>query len=305
MSRSSSSPLSALNVIVGVLVGTTICILLIPTVIPPRGSGARLLKDGVQQRQVHEAWVIFARETNGRYPTPGAINRLGPLNDESAPEDRRKDVIRHVHSLCIMRNYYNPELVISLLEPNRSITTDDDYNYEAYDPAADLYWDGDAPSDADPDPAHGFDAALGHATRECNVSYAMQAMIGARHERQWTETFDPAHVVLGTRGPFNGATRGAAHDDSPTLMFHGDMDLWSGNLCFNDNHIAYHETFFLDADGDESPSGDRGADNIFLNETVAPGVDRVDIFLAFQRAIIVDEKGAVRGGVFWNELEGK
>ena len=70
----------------GVIV-TIICIivLLVIVIVPVyhamtlASEGASILKDGTQAKQVHEAWVIFSRHSDGRFPTPG---RFGGKNDE-------------------------------------------------------------------------------------------------------------------------------------------------------------------------------------------------------------------------------
>ncbi len=132
--------------IIALLIG-----LLLPALAKARAQ-AKLLKDQTQIKQIHEAWVVFSGEYAGILPTPGLVDRLEiDINDGNGrrnipgrgEEDWKANNTAFVHSLCIMQNYYTPELCVGPTEPSGNVFVMDDYNWERYDvrEEEDTYWD--------------------------------------------------------------------------------------------------------------------------------------------------------------------
>jgi prepilin-type N-terminal cleavage/methylation domain-containing protein len=212
--------------IIALLIG-----LLLPALAKARAQ-AKLLKDGTQIKQVHEAWVVFSREFDGIFPTPGLVNRL-PIDlgsgSQDIPgrgdEDFNLNTTPYVHSLCIMQNYYSPELLVGPTEPNSVVVIMDNYNWELYSVTDDVYWD--------PSFTMRFDSVV-------NCSYASTPLVGRRKIEQWRETYDSNFAVVANRGP----RMGMQLEESLTYEIHGGRKQWVGNVCYQDNHIRVHSTIF-------------------------------------------------------------
>jgi prepilin-type N-terminal cleavage/methylation domain-containing protein len=210
--------------IIALLIG-----LLLPALAKARAQ-ARMLKDGTQIKQVHEAWVTFSREFDGIFPTPGLINRRPAFINGSwqqvpgrGDEDYTVNTTQNIHSACIMQNYYDPQICIGPTEPNARIYAKDNYNWEAYDVTDDQYWDPTFGADVD-----------GNDTGICNISYASMPLLGLRKKTQWRETYDSKYAVLANRG----TRMGELVAESITYEIHGGRKQWVGNVCFQDNHIT-------------------------------------------------------------------
>lgn len=214
----------AIVIIVGVLIipATTTCC--------SRGCGAKLLKDQTMIEQTHQAMLIWARENDGQYPLPGLIDRLPDPDTRintptTGPENVSLNHTAPLYSAMIAQNYFTPELVVGPTEPSPDVIVKDDYDYTAYNPAADSYWDTS------------FTARIDKAEPGSNTSYAHMALCGLGKYDLWRDTADPTIAMLSNRGPRNGATTGPPFADSMTLLIHGDVDTWIGHVVFADNHV--------------------------------------------------------------------
>jgi hypothetical protein len=210
--------------------------------------GEPLLRDGTQIKQIHEAWIVFAGEFDGRFPTPSLVVGAG--------QDSAVNTTASIHSMCIMQNYYSPELCVSPVEPNGNVMVCDDYNWEAWDPAAGVFWDPHFRADLD-DVSH--------------VSYASMPLFGRRYDEQWTESADARFAMIGTRGPKDGIN----DPNSITYKFFGNRDEWCGNVLFTGGNVVFVDSFapkqavYLDAEGNEQP------DNIFRFDDGRAGGDAI------------------------------
>ena len=259
--------------IIALLIG-----LLLPALAKARAQ-AKLLKDGTQIKQVHEAWVIFSREFEGIFPTPGLVDRLAidlGSGSQQVPgrgdEDPNVNTTAWTHSLCIMQNYYSPEILVGPTEPNSVVVIMDNYNWERYNTADDTYWD----------PA--FTTRLNSL---CHTSYAMMPLAGMRKTQQWRETFDSKFTVIGNRGP-RLTTVDEYPEESLTYEIHGGRKQWLGNICYQDNHIAVHNAFFPEG-VEYLYDGDGFSDNLFFNQTADVGsgnADGYDIWLQINSDIM-------------------
>src|SRR5439155_22740885 len=109
-------------------------------------------------------------------PIPGLINRLPDVPQPPGlgnvqgvgPEDYSLNTTGNLYSALIAQNYFNTDLCIGTTEVNPHIVRKTDYNYNAYHPAQDNYWDTTFKGD----PSVINDV--------CNASYSHSALVGAR-----------------------------------------------------------------------------------------------------------------------------
>ena len=230
--------------IIALLIG-----LLLPALAKARAQ-AKLMKDGSQIRGIHQSWLVFAREFEGRLPTPGLINRVGTTpgrgNEDTAINDHAR-----MWSACIMSNYFGPEIAVGTTEPSGLIAVMDDYNWELYSPVNDVYWD---------------DAFEVRCDIDSNTSYATMPIAGTRKVKQWKESLDPDFPVIGNRGVEDGEeTDETTYASSITLQIHGGSGEWVGNVGFNDNHVAVSRGFRPE-NVNYRDAGQTVSDNIFRND---------------------------------------
>ena len=256
--------------IISLLVG-----LLLPALAQARAK-AQQTKDNAQIKQIHTAWISFAREYEGAFPTPGLINRLQDLQTGTevpgrGPEDLEANTSDNMYSAVIMQNYFSPQLVVAPTEPSGFVLVHDSFDWSIYSPANDIYWDED------------FEVRLDTL---CHTSYAHTPICGARKFEQWRDSMDSKFAVLRTRGPESGADPSGnyiiddtIYESSVTIEFHGGRKQWVGIICFNDNHTEILQTFLPESISffDQGEQRSR-PDNIFRNDdgagqTTADGRD--------------------------------
>lgn len=215
--------------IIALLIG-----LLLPALAKARAN-AQSLRDKTQITQIHKAALGFAEENKGWMPVPGLINRVG-ANLGQGDENFALNTTANLYSAMISQNLFNPDLLFGTTEVNSFIVPDQDYNYEAYKPMNDTYWDSTFQGDP--------------SVAGCNVSYSHGALFGLRKKNDWKNTQRAGYGVFGTRGtgggPGNngGARTGPEYEKSPTLLLHGPKKQWMGHICFNDNHVETIQDFF-------------------------------------------------------------
>jgi prepilin-type N-terminal cleavage/methylation domain-containing protein len=269
--------------IIALLIG-----LLLPALAKAQAS-ARTVKDSNQLAQIHKAFMIFAETDPGGYlPMPGRINRYTHPNlgrvPGKGPQNWQKDSTGHLYSSMIAQEYFNVDLPISPVESNPVVSrygsdSADEataYNYGAYDPASDTYWDGDEADPASVQPGTQpqgaanaiFRAKIDRAAPygRAHTSYAHSMMCGDRRNYTWRNTNDSSKVVLGNRGVREGNTNGDDYRNSPTLRFHGPDKEWQGHVVFGDNHVEYSKSFFPPNVSHECGLDSIVQDNIFAGE---------------------------------------
>jgi prepilin-type N-terminal cleavage/methylation domain-containing protein len=232
--------------IIALLIG-----LLLPALAKARRNAASL-KDKTQISMIHKSALTFAEENKGRLPTPGLINRLpdtpAPPGVGSqpgiGPEDFIKNHSANLYASQVAQNFYNTDILLGTTEVNPLIVEDQDYNYNAYKPASDVYWDGDNAAGTNTN-------FLGNPNTGSNVSYAHSQLCGVRKRTNWKNDQNAGFAVFGTRGtggtvggPNGGATTGVDYEKSPTLELHGPKQQWDGHVCFNDNHAETINNFY-------------------------------------------------------------
>jgi prepilin-type N-terminal cleavage/methylation domain-containing protein len=255
--------------LVELLVVIAIIALLIGLLLPALAKAqqnARTIKDANNVTQIHKSMLTFAQnEVGGRLPTPGWINRLainlGFQGTKQVPgqgqEDQSKNNSRNMYSAMLAQNYFNPDLLIGPTEVNPVVIEKKDYNYKAFDPTNDVYWDAN------------FDCKI-HATSaangQCNSSYAHLALCGERKKTNWRNTTDSTKPLIGSRGTYKGTDTGDYYKLSYTLQLHGPNNQWDGNICYADNHTESLHTFYPNNVAWECGSINLSKDNIFAYE---------------------------------------
>ncbi len=234
--------------------------LLLPALATARAK-AQLAKDTSQLKQIHQAWVSFARDYDGHFPTPGLIDRLpDPVLGETpgrGPEDQERNTSANMYSVCIAQNYFAPQLLIAPTEPSGFVLVKDDYDWSlnAIDPLNDLYWD---------------ESFLTELDNLCNSSYAHTPIYGDRKIQHWRDSMDSKFAVLSTRGVEDGSMDEADYYESVTLEFHGGRRSWEGVVCYNDNHTEFEDSFWPEGISWFDPLSQQSEstpDNIFENES--------------------------------------
>jgi prepilin-type processing-associated H-X9-DG protein len=193
-------------------------------------SNAARLKDATQLSGIQQSWLVFSRDFDGVFPTPGLLKRLpDPVLGETpgrGPEDISQNTTANLYSMCVMQNYFTPELCIGPTEPSSHVkaSSKDTYDWSVYKPANGAYWDSN------------FKADLHDVS---NVSYAHQPLCGERKLKNWRESLDQFQPMIGNRGPLNGV----ADPQSITNRIHPPYDRWNGNIVFADNHVEFLQSF--------------------------------------------------------------
>jgi len=189
--------------IIALLIG-----LLMPALAKARAEAKRP-KDATQLKQVHQSWLVFARQFDGIFPLPGLINRQD-VGGQEIPGRGAEDAITNDHaalySACIMANYFSPELCVGPTEPSGKILVKDDFNWDFYSPINDRYWNLN------------FKAKL---DSECNTSYATMALFGKRKTTEWRESNTSMYGVVANHGVKNGSLEANDYESSITLQIHG------------------------------------------------------------------------------------
>jgi prepilin-type N-terminal cleavage/methylation domain-containing protein len=238
--------------LIELLVVIAIIALLIGLLLPALAkaqANARSLKDKTQLKQIHAAMLIYANDNKERLPTPGMIDRLpdpylGNVEIPGVgPHDYSQNHSAALYSYMVGARYFGTELLIGPTEVNPFIRDYTDYNFDAYSPADDDYWDIDFNCDISQDSPDG-----------ANSSYMHMAMYGERWRNKWRTSSANAspNAMMGTRGTgTEGDTYGGDFDNdqykfSQTLELHGPKNQWVGNIVFDDNHMQSAVSFFPD-----------------------------------------------------------
>lgn len=285
--------------IIALLIG-----LLLPALAKARRNAATV-KDSSNIREIHRSFITFAQQSKDIMPLPGLINRkldvfTGKQVPGVGPENFFKNLTRHLYSALIAQEFYKPDLLIGPTEVNPIIVECLTYDYAAYNPAQDRYWDGDYAGDGIliDGPGNFHTSLSGVGELPCHTSYHHLALVGNRKRTKWRNTANSQDPHLSTRGTNLGEFTGDQYNRSYTLSLHGGNKEWVGNVVFADNHTETISSFFPSLTSYEPAvaNGQLQRDNIFRGEfsdfggNGATGLNFAsgDAFLLMIRSILQD-----------------
>ncbi|MCP4834031.1 MAG: prepilin-type N-terminal cleavage/methylation domain-containing protein [Phycisphaera sp.] len=237
--------------------------LLLPALAKARAT-ARQVKDGTQLNQIYKGWLVQAVDNNqDSLPLPGLVNRVG-ANPGRGKEDLRQNTHDNLHAACITAEYYNPNITVSPSEASGNVIANPIYDIERYSPAQDVYWD---------DGVGRFRTDLDEVAHS---SYGIMALTGERKARNWSNSLNSRHALIGNRGVEGSSYADADYLSSKTLQIHGPRKGWVGNTCYGDGHTELHNTFFPETL--ESVGANQEADGLFSLDG-EDGLDGRDVYL--------------------------
>jgi len=217
--------------------------ILLPALAKAR-KNAQQVKCATQVKQIHAGFITQANDDpEQRYPTPGEINRKAVPGAGEIPGrgdlDESKNTHANMYSACIAKNLFPATLLVSPAEISARVGACTNYDFNAYRPADDKYWDGDTGTIA-----HFKITGNGSGNlQESATSYAaMPLENNQRRRKEWRASGNSKFVVFGNRGVKDGVI-GPDYTNSVTLGIHGAKDEWEGNICHNDNHVVFVRTF--------------------------------------------------------------
>ena len=265
--------------------------ILLPALAKARAT-ARQVKCSTQLQQIHKSLLVQAVEnSSGRFVLPGEINRRainGVQIKGRGAEDEAKNSHANLWAACLALNMFTPKVLISPSEVSGNVAEASNYNFNAYRPEQDQYWDGDTAQGVGTiAPTRSVQANL---QGKCSTSYAcMPLLLGSeRRLKEWRNSSNSRFAVLGNRcGNITTSANGQFVDpNSKTLEIHGAAKTWEGNICYNDNHVKFENTFVPEGTDNVTVAGSTAPqlDVLFLGQTDSGNpAKRSDIFLTIIR----------------------
>jgi len=248
-------------------------------------KNAQQIKCATQVKEIHKGWIA---ESNNHpqqiYPLPGEINRL-PIATQNIPGrgdfNETKNTHQNLWRACLAKTLFPPTMLYCPAEFNARIAVHTTYDFTKYKPALDIYWHGDTPDGGGGGGGGGnlppFKVTAGTTAGvlgDCNVSYATMPLPNtARRLREWRQSGNSKFAILGNRGPMDGSTQPDVYANSVTLKIHGDKDQWEGNLCRNDNSVAFERTFTPEGLDRVGTGATAVLDNVFLADSTTLAKD--------------------------------
>ena len=258
--------------LVELLVVIAIIALLIGLLLPALAKAqatAKSAKDLQQMTEVVKSLITSSNDdSRQRFLTPGRVDRL-PLQQigevqGSGQEDVTQNNTRSLYAALIAREYFKPELLYGPTEVNDVVRIDEDYDFTAYQPGQDQYWD----------PNFKDQINYPSGSGECNTSFSHLILAGERVKSSWKQVSDGrSKPVVSTRGTKDGQLSGDEFTKSPTLLLHGSDKEWAGNMVFSDGRGVKVTSPFPDNVDYECGSITLRKDNIFDDDFAcgAPG----------------------------------
>ncbi|MHC4947986.1 MAG: hypothetical protein ACYTG1_06965 [Planctomycetota bacterium] len=211
---------------------------------------ARSTEDKFALSGIFQSIATSMIETDADYLVPSRLTR---------GKDRADDTTAALFSTLVAKRYVTTKQLVSANEFSGYVEVDHDYDYTAYQPARDVYWD------------EAFRADLADLS---NVSFAHMPLYGERFDRRWKGTLDGSFPLLGNRGPKDGVP-------DPTSWTYGRDGTWGGHVVFGDGHVEFLDTF-TPGHVTYERDGRRYPDNLYA---VEDGPDGRDAILSFTRTM--------------------
>ena len=262
--------------------------ILLPALAKARAS-ARQVKCGTQVAQIHKSLLVQASENPGNsFILPGEKNRRAvngvQIAGRGAP-DEVKNSHANLWAICLARTMFSPAVLVSPSEVSGNVAVPTNYNWASWSPSLDRFWDGDtAEGVGTVAPTRSVTTDL---AAKCSTSYATMPLADGttRRTNEWKLSANSRFAVLGNRCGLITTTGGvlSCSPSSKTLEIHGDPKVWEGNICYNDNHVKFEDSFVPQGTDSIIPVGQTipQFDNLFLGETGDPSSGRrYDIYLA-------------------------
>ncbi len=196
---------------------------------------------------IFQSMAAQSQETgDGRFLVPSELTRR---------RDPADNTTASLFSAMVARNFVPTQQLISANEYNPNVEPDENYDYAAYNPATEVFWDPKFLADLD---------------SGANTSFAHVPLFGERLRRSWHFSADSRVPLMGNRGPKDGQL-------GPFTYTIGRSGQWGGHVVFGDGHVEFLETFTPPEVLFES-KGQRLPDNLYKMEDGPSGADAILAF---------------------------
>jgi prepilin-type N-terminal cleavage/methylation domain-containing protein len=253
------------------------------TAMAPAQRAALEIKERENLRQLHGGFKAFAASNNNRNPVPGLVRRgmrdfdgdgVGDrFVDGSGPEDASQNDHGAMLSMCIMKELFVPNQLVSPNEPSTHVYTYTDYNYNIYGQVD----AEDRPNRWDPQFSNHLLGQGADGNPGCNNSYAIIPLAGERRRDNWDRQGGSSFPLIGTRGPANGDSalinvpQGGGNPPSITGTLMATPGAWRGAFAYGDGHTDIYDGFYPDHLAFRHANGNDVPDNVFAAEAIASG----------------------------------
>lgn len=270
--------------------------ILLPALAKAR-KNALQVKCATQIKQMHTGLLTLANDDpKFNFLLPGEVNRTAISNGGANAEiigrgdyDEKKNSHRNLWSAGVAKNLFPCALLVTPAETSSHILVCPNYNFNAYNPAADTFWWGDKTGVGMEEATslfvcNGANAGIGASS----FSYACMPLVkylgstgtilNQRRAANWKSSANSKFVCLGNRGPLNGVTGtpsapADSYRSSLTLQIHGGGDGWDGNLCYGDDHVTYGRSMTPEGIDKVGLGANAVLDNVFFANDIISGKD--------------------------------